>query len=86
MKLNHKQARRVVNFLLSNHLDEQLSEIFELATSLELPLGISEFGDEQSWNKAFNTLNEMIKNANIGDAFQNYIQEINKTKDNKSHQ
>lgn len=86
MKLNHKQARRVVNFLLSNHLNEQLSEIFELVTSLELPLGISEFGDEQSWNKAFNTLNKMIKNANIGDAFQNYIQEINKTKDNKSHQ
>ena len=41
-----KETYRIVNFLLSKNLDEKFSDSFDLAAELELPVGVSRFGDK----------------------------------------
>ena len=70
-----KETYRIVNFLLSKNLDEKFSDIFDLAAELELPVGISRFGDNESWLKSYNELNKMmIENSLIKD-FEKYLKE-----------
>ena len=73
-----KETYRIVNFLLSKNLDEKFSDIFDLAAELELPVGISRFGDNESWLKSYNELNKMmIENSLIKD-FEKYLKETSK--------
>ena len=73
-----KETYRIVNFLLSKNLDEKFSDIFDLAAELELPVGVSRFGDNESWLKSYNELNKMmIENSLIKD-FEKYLKETSK--------
>ena len=73
-----KETYRIVNFLLAKNLDEKFSDIFDLAAELELPVGISRFGDNESWLKSYNELNKMmIENSLIKD-FEKYLKETSK--------
>ena len=73
-----KETYRIVNFLLAKNLDEKFSDIFDLAAELELQVGISRFGDNESWLKNYNELNKMmIENSLIKD-FEKYLKETSK--------
>lgn len=73
-----KETYRIINFLLAKNLDEKFSDIFDLAAELELPVGVSRFGDNESWLKNYNELNKMmIENSLIKD-FEKYLKETSK--------
>ena len=56
----HNRAISAVNYLLQEEFDEELPEIFELCTNLELPVGISEY-DEKAYKTAWQNLIELCK-------------------------
>ena len=70
-----KETYRIVNFLLSKNLDEKFSDIFDLAAELELPVGISRFGDNESWLKSYNELNKMMLENSLIKDFEKYLKE-----------
>ena len=73
-----KETYRIVNFLLSKNLDEKFSDIFDLAAELELPVGISRFGDNESWIKSYNELNKMMLENSLITDFEKYLKETSK--------
>ena len=73
-----KETYRIVNFLLSKNLDEKFSDIFDLAAELELPVGISRFGDNESWLKSYNELNKMKIEISLIKDFEKYLKETSK--------
>jgi len=73
-----KETYRIVNFLLSKNLDEKFSDIFDLAAELELPVGISRFGDNESWLKSYNELNKMMIENSLTKDFEKYLKETSK--------
>ena len=59
-KTTNIRAANAVNYLLSHDLDEELAEIFNLCTDLELPIGINQY-DEHTYKKAWETLLSLCK-------------------------
>ena len=54
------RAISAVKCLLQEEMDEELPEIFELCTNLELPVGISGY-DEKAYKTAWQNLLELCK-------------------------
>ena len=73
-----KDTYRIVNFLLAKNLDEKFSDIFDLATELELPVGVSRFEDNESWLKSYNELNKMMIENSLTKDFEKYLKETSK--------